>query len=350
MRPTLSILVPILATGLILATAGCDQQSARSDYPDNSPQTHRQVDEIQTDATARKAAIDKRADETATSISFHRGQITDKANADRAKIALDHDQTVAPLTAKREAVKVKYDAQKQEIATALEKKQKDNTAEEAPKLQADAASQTAEVDRKQTAEFVSIDQDIRSADDTAAKKKNEVDAQQAKDLADCDRQLTEAKNQARADKLAVDKDVTSKLASVEGDSRSRMDKAHAAEDRSLESDRKISAAVRSDLDGDKAVAAKTSDVAITTKDGVVTLTGTVPSDYDRHAVIAKAGQTSGVKSVIDQMSVRLRWRACARSCELRAASCEGRRFFPRSSWLAFFLRATEVESRAARKA
>jgi osmotically-inducible protein OsmY len=304
MRPTLSILVPVLATGLILATAGCDQQSARSDYPDNTPQTHRQVDEINNDATARKAAIDKRYDDTATAIAFHRGQISDKAKADRAKIALDHDRDVAPLTAKRNATKVKYDAQKQEIATALDKKQKDNTAEEAPKLQADAASQTADVDRKETAEFVSIDQDIRSADDTAAKKKNDVDAQEAKDLADCDRQLTEAKNQARADKLAVDKDVNSKLASVESDSKSRMDKSHTAEDRSNESDRKISAAVRSDLDDDKSVAGKSSDVAITTKDGVVTLSGTVPSDYDRHAIITKAGKTSGVKSVQDQLSVR----------------------------------------------
>ena len=304
MRPSLSILVPILATGLILATSGCDQQSARSDYPDTSPQTHRQVDEIQADATARRAAIDKRLDESTTAIAFHRGQISDKAKADRAKIALDHDQSVAPLTAKRESTKVKYDAQKQEIATALEKKQKDNAAEEAPKLQADAASQTAEVDRKQTAEYVSIDQDIRSADDTAAKKKNDLDAQESKDLADCDRQLTDAKNQARADKLAVDKDVNSKLASVEGDSKSRADKAHAAEDRSSESDRKISAAVRSDLDDDKSVAAKSSDVGISTKDGVVTLTGTVPSDYDRHAIITKAGRTSGVKSVQDQLSVR----------------------------------------------
>ncbi|MBA3936840.1 MAG: BON domain-containing protein [Planctomycetes bacterium] len=304
MRPTLAFLVPVLATGLILATAGCDQQTARSDYPDNSPQTHRQIDEIQADATARRAAVDKRAEEKATAITFHRGQITDKAKADRAKIALDHDQAVAPLAAKREAAKVKYDAQKQEIATALAKKQKDNTAEEAPKLLADAASQTAEVERKETAEFVSIDQDIRSADDTAAKKKNDVDAQEAKDLADCDRQLTETKNQARADKLAVDKDVNGKVASVEGDSKSRMEKAHANEDRSLESDRKTSAAVRADLDGDKAVAAKSSDVAITTRDGIVTLTGTVPSDYDRHAVIAKAGQTKGVKSVVDQMSVR----------------------------------------------
>jgi hyperosmotically inducible protein len=48
---------------------------------------------------------------------------------------------------------------------------------------------------------------------------------------------------------------------------------------------------------------KTDDVHVTTKDGVVTLTGSVGSQAERNRVLKLAGQTPGVERIRDQLEV-----------------------------------------------
>jgi osmotically-inducible protein OsmY len=49
---------------------------------------------------------------------------------------------------------------------------------------------------------------------------------------------------------------------------------------------------------------KAADIDVTTRGGVVTLTGTVESDAVRKKALADARSTDGVKQVVDKLSVR----------------------------------------------
>lgn len=67
------------------------------------------------------------------------------------------------------------------------------------------------------------------------------------------------------------------------------------------SDGWITAKVKSKYVGNKAT--KGSSISVSTDGGIVTLTGTVPSEDARTAAIAAAKETKGVKDVVDKLTV-----------------------------------------------
>lgn len=71
-----------------------------------------------------------------------------------------------------------------------------------------------------------------------------------------------------------------------------------------ERDARISQEVRAGLTRDAHLARDSKNVLVVTRNGVVTLTGTVTADADRGALRSQAERVSGVVRVEDQLVVR----------------------------------------------
>ena len=71
-----------------------------------------------------------------------------------------------------------------------------------------------------------------------------------------------------------------------------------------EADRKLLAAVRRAVAGDKTLSTSAHNVKIVTKDGVVTLRGPVNSENEKGKVAQLARQVAGVSSVENQLDVK----------------------------------------------
>ncbi len=73
---------------------------------------------------------------------------------------------------------------------------------------------------------------------------------------------------------------------------------------SSEADRKLLAAIRRAVVGDKTLSKSAHNVKIVTKDGVVTLRGPVTSEDEKGRVEKLAQQVAGVASVENQLDVK----------------------------------------------
>lgn len=71
----------------------------------------------------------------------------------------------------------------------------------------------------------------------------------------------------------------------------------------MRDDHQLQKAVLEHLDCDPAV--NSSRIGVAVRDGVVTLSGRVPSLGEERAALVRAGQVRGVKAIIDQISVEL---------------------------------------------
>ncbi len=71
-----------------------------------------------------------------------------------------------------------------------------------------------------------------------------------------------------------------------------------------EADKKLTAAVQKNLEGDKKLSAAAKTITIAANGAKVTLTGTVKSEAEKTAVAAKAKSTAGVTDVDNQLEVK----------------------------------------------
>jgi hypothetical protein len=74
-------------------------------------------------------------------------------------------------------------------------------------------------------------------------------------------------------------------------------------DASAAADQSTTERVRKELQADTTLSADAKSVVISTKGGVVTLTGSVPTEAEKTAVATKVGAVSGVSSVVNQLTV-----------------------------------------------
>jgi osmotically-inducible protein OsmY len=299
MKPTLPLACAVIAVSLI--STGCDQQTARGDYPDRTQETRIRADDLRRDASQRNQAIDREYDDRATASAFRATQIKAKAKRDRDEIELGRERDTAPLVAKQKEAKAKAEREREQIKADTDLRLKDLGGAEADKAKADSEKALAEADQRAATAAASVSDDITKVNLKAQKEKAAIDEREAKELADVDRELAEAKAKARERKLAVDADLAAQLDKLEKEGKSRVEKTRSAEAETQERDQRITQKIRDDLDRDKA---RNGAVSIDTRDGVVVLKGTVPSEEDRRSLVGKVNKVDGVVRVDDRLSVR----------------------------------------------
>jgi hypothetical protein len=288
------------ALGTILAITGCND-GARSDYPDRSQETRARTDSIRQDADRRNAAIDRELEERKTALGFQAKQVSDKAKVEREQIALEADQTIAPLKARRDEAAAAAKRERERIETEGDAKLATVSGDEATKIKADVETRKAEAARKAAETAAETGAAIDREKSNAAAKVAKIDEREAKELAEISRQRSEAERQARERKLAVSVETTNKLDEVGEESAERMEKRRKELAAASDKDREINDAVRKDIDrrGDSV-----KGVTVATSGGVVTLSGAVPNETVRRELVSDVSKVNGVVRVDDRLAVR----------------------------------------------
>lgn len=299
MKPVhLFIIVPALA--IALGITGCNDGTARSDYPDQSQETRAEADAIRRDGERQEDIIDRDLQQNVTALSFAQQQNAAKAKLERERIELERDQKVQPLAAKKAEVEAKAKRDMERIDQETSDKVAAATGDDAPRVKAEAASSIAEVKRDAAARVAEIDADIRSANQAAQKRITNVNEGEAKEQADIAAKRAEAERAAREAKLKVKSDTTAKLDRVGKDSADRRDEQRTRDAEARETDERIKSAVQKDLarHGESA-----RGVTVNANNGVVVLGGAVNNDAVRQKVVTDAQRISGVVRVDDRIAV-----------------------------------------------
>ncbi|MBA3697405.1 MAG: BON domain-containing protein [Planctomycetes bacterium] len=298
MKPASLILVPALV--LALGLTGCNDNTARSKYPDRSAETKAETDAIRRDGERREEVIDRDLQQTFTALSFSEQQNADKAKLERERIAIERDRKIQPLEAKKAAVEDKAMRDSERIDQETASKTATVAGEEAASIKAEAASRIAEVKRDAAARLAEIEPDIRDARQAAQTSLANVDDSEAKEQGKIMAKRAEAERKAREEKLTVNADTTAKLDKVGKDSAERRDERRSRDADMREKDERITSDVQKDIarHGDSA-----RGVTVSTDNGVVVLGGAVRNDTVRQQVASDAQRISGVVRVDNRIAV-----------------------------------------------
>lgn len=294
MKPTHLLIVPALA--ILMGFTGCDNGTARNDYPDRSQETKAEADAIRSEGDRREQLIDRDLQQTKTSLAFAKQQNADKARLERERIKLERDQKIQPQEAKKAELEAKAKRECERIDKDAEAKATNAGTEEAAKIRAEAASRAAEVKNENAKEVAEIDADIRAAKQAADMRLANVDEGEAKEQAAIDAKRIEAENKARDERLKVATQTNEKLDRLAKDSADRRERQGSR----AATDDRITSAVRQNIarHGERA-----QDVKIATDNGVVVLSGAVPNETTRREIVKDTEKVSGVVRVEDRIAV-----------------------------------------------
>lgn len=300
MKPVHHLIIIVPALAFALGLSGCNDNTARSDYPDQTQETKAEADAIRRDGEQQEAIIERDLQQNLTALSFAQQQNATKAKLERERIALERDQKVQPLEAKKAEAEAKAKRDADRIDQETDAKVASANGDDAIRLKAEAASSVAEVKREAASRVAEIDADIRAANQSAQTRVTNVNEGEAKEQADIAAKRAEAERTAREARLKVKNDTTAKLDRVGKNSADRRDEQRTRDAEVRETDARITSAVQKDI-------AKHGDsvrgVTVATDRGVVVLSGAVTNDTVKHKVVNDAQRVSGVVRVDDRIAV-----------------------------------------------
>jgi osmotically-inducible protein OsmY len=291
-------LIPTLVTAG--AMAGCNHDNSRSEYPDKTEQTKAQADAIRLERERRDQVIDRDLQQNKTALAFEESQVENKAKLERERITIERDQLVQPLKSRQDDARETSKRECDRIVQDSDAKLATLNGEEATRVKADTDSKIAEVKRKAADQVANAETDITAANQAAAKRIANVDAGEAKEKSAIGLRRDQAERQAREEHLTVASNTTTQLDKIAHQSQQRTDKEREVEAVTNQRDLEIATAVRQNIasHGDPA-----RGVTVVSDKGVVVLSGAVPDETTRHAIVSGASKISGVVRVEDHLAI-----------------------------------------------
>lgn len=293
------------ASGLLLAlllSTGCDDMTARNS-PDNSPETQRAVNDVNTDALVKKHDVDVAYQDQETSISFQKKLIRDNAAEQDAEADLARDKVIQPLRVK--IARISEQAKEDKNAVDLDIAQRlKNPGDQEAAIKADRTSRCAEIDRKATESIAAVTADIDQATLKSQQQHAAIAQEKEKKLTDKQLELESDERVARQKKADIDKATIEKLNSIGQKSSTATAQSRKDDQHTRDNDMKITQTIRDDVSNNQTLAASRRSVDITTTNGVVVVSGTVASDSDRQSIIAIAKKVDGVVRVDSLLAVK----------------------------------------------
>ncbi len=178
---------------------------SRGEYPDNSPQTTRRIDNVHKDALIQKEAIDKKFDEQSVNLDFRERQIRDKYKADREAIIIEADKAKTDRVARRTTIEVQTKYEKDRIDAETVEDLRDKPANEAAQAKAKAMSRKTEIDSAATKKVAPILSEAEVADAKSLQRRRDLDLAETKEITDVQQERTKARVEMRNKTLAVDR-------------------------------------------------------------------------------------------------------------------------------------------------
>jgi hypothetical protein len=206
---------------IALGFASCN---GRGQYPDPTPATRVQADDIRADGQRRIDKIEADLAQQEHALDFRVTQTQTTAAHERDQIILDRDRENQPLMAQEADIQTTAERESKRIDDDLADQLKRIDGPEADRVRADAISRKAEIERRRTEEVANLTSKRDRAEAVAREKKATVDEREAKDLAALKAERENAQLKARADRLAVENDVSKQLNNVAEDSKKRINR------------------------------------------------------------------------------------------------------------------------------
>lgn len=292
------LLVPTLVA--TCAFVGCNNDSSRSEYPDQTEQTKAQADAIRLEKQQRDEVIERNLQQTKTTLAFEESQVEKKATQERQRIALDRDERVQPLEARQADVKATSERDAERLTQDSEARLLTLNGEEATRVKTETDSRIAEVKRKAAEVTANTQAEIAKANQAAADRMANVDAGEAKEKAAIGLRRDEAERLAREEHLAVAQQTSARIDQLGRQSSSRTDRQREDAAIARQRDEDVTLAVRKNI---ARHGESTRGVTVATNAGVVVLSGGVPNDSVRQTIVNDAGKISGVVRVDDRLAI-----------------------------------------------
>lgn len=288
------------AMASIVGLTGCNNDATHSQYPDKSVETRAQAQAIRDDAQRSNDSSNRDQEQRLTALSFRTSQAEQKAKQAHEQIAINLDHALTPLKAAQDQAKATGSREREAIDQEGEGAPVNPNNEEVIRIKADKEVRKVKSQQVETDILAENEAKILALKNEAAINKAKIVENEASEKAVIKAERSEAEQQNRERKLAISIETTSKLDKLGEKSADRREETGKQEAAAERQDQNITAAVR------KAIARGDSarDVTISTRAGIVVLTGVVASEVIRREVIADATKVVGVVRLDDKMSIR----------------------------------------------
>jgi osmotically-inducible protein OsmY len=303
-----------LAFGLsglsILVIPGCgDQQSpgtssASSSQPVSSPSVSSpSADDVRADAKRQRDAINRDYAVKFSEMKLRLQQDKDAAAQKGAQADLDRDKEVAQLEITMQGIVDSIKQEKDAVDADAVQKLKDPGSQEVA-IKADQKRRKEDIELRGSNKMNTVTVKIDHAKAVDLEKHQEIDRTLTAQLKDEQQKILAEENASRRRAIDVDYEATVKLDAIKHTVAAQNEQLRQEQLRRLEKDMKISQSIRDGLASDTSVAVPSRNVDVATTDGVVEISGTVPSESDHRAIIAVATRADGVQRVNDRLAVR----------------------------------------------
>jgi len=172
----------VLSCTLILGGCG---STRTSDYPDNSPETTRRVDDTKRNAQDKKNAIDREYADKSNNLDFRERQVREKYKAEREELSIKTDQELTKLNAQRKELELK-NAQEDNRNNATVTKNLSDIRKEIEALERDALEKRQRIDTNEKQELIQLEKERNQANEAMREEKLEVDRWTTKELESID--------------------------------------------------------------------------------------------------------------------------------------------------------------------
>jgi hypothetical protein len=211
------ILLLSAVTVSLFLCAACDGVRT-SDYPDNSVNTTRRVDDIKQNARDQKDAVEVEAGELSNKLDFDERQIREKHKADRQALVNASDKEATTRDAKMRAFEIQAKHDKDVIDAEGADKLKTSPSENAAQITAEMTSRKAEVDNKLTADLAPFVSETERGKADLVQRGIEIDLAESKKISVLEQERSKTRNATREKMLKIDRWTNDELAKVSKDS------------------------------------------------------------------------------------------------------------------------------------
>lgn len=209
----------ILVTALsvtILSFAGCNQ-SRTGDYPDNSVNTTRKVDDIKQNSRDQKDVVDAEADRLATRMDFDERQIREKYKADRKSFIIASAREATEHDGKSRGILIQAKHDKDIIDAEVAEKLRTTSPEKEAEIIAEAASRKSEIENQATAKLAPILSESERSKAKTVQRGLEIDFNESKEISALEQERSKVRNETKDKKLKIDKWTNEELSKVAKD-------------------------------------------------------------------------------------------------------------------------------------
>jgi osmotically-inducible protein OsmY len=258
---------------------------------------------VRTDAAAQRRVVERVYEDQVIAIALREKEIKEDARRQDAGIDLDFDKSTQPKEIEIQDIVDQVKRDKAVADSNAELKGREPGAQAAD-IKADQLRRKAEIDLQGNEKTTAINDKIDHAKAIDLEKHQEVAKQLTQKLNDLKLEIIADERAERHQKIDIDYNATVMQDAMTHKSAEESEQVRQSELRKMDKDLKISQTLREDVIVDPSLSVSSKDVDISTSNGVVLISGLVPTEADHQKILSTARSIDGVMQVTDRIAVK----------------------------------------------